>query len=110
MDDKKVEKQLSINTEEGSLEEQDVVKPKMTKDNILAAIKAAISSGDLSSQNARMMRANIGVTQADFTRKQVSEEKRKARRKAQRDARRKNRATTKGQKRTSGKRFTAPKT
>ena len=85
-----VEKQLAIDTEEGTLEERDVVKP-MTKSGILAAISSAIAAGNLPSHAARQLRLQVGVTQGDFTRKQTSKDKRKSKRKMQKKSRRKNR-------------------
>lgn len=96
------QKQLNINTEEGTVEEQDVVQPKMSRGSILAALKAAFASGDVSKSTIRRMKTDLGFTQADFTRKQTTKKQRKAKRKAQKESRRKNRGLGKGQKQTKG--------
>ncbi len=63
----------------------------VTREGILAALKEAFNEGKIRKGDLRQMRAELGVTQAYFTRKQVPAAKRKAKRKAQRVARRANR-------------------
>lgn len=94
------EKELDINTEDGTLEEKEVEQApaKMTRGNILKALAGAIANGNISSSQARQIRLDLGMTQADFTRKQPTEAQRKARRKMQKESRRRNRGLGKGQK------------
>ncbi len=87
------EKQLNIDTEAGTLEEETVEteQPKMTRSGMLAALAAAVADGNLTSQQARGMRQQLGVMQADFTKKRPTKAKRKARRAMQKASRKANR-------------------
>lgn len=106
------DKELSINTEEGTVQEQDVTKkPKMMSlRGLLSAISMAVSSGDMSTHEARKIRDQFGISQAFFTRSGRTVEQRKKKRKAQKIARRKNRGKTKGISIRKGQKFTPPKT
>lgn len=108
------EKELAINTEEGTAEEREVteqpIRPKMTLRNILNALSTAVATGDLSSHQSREMLRGFGIGQSYFTRKIKTPAERKKKRKAQTVARRKNRGKTKGISIRKGQRFTPPKT
>jgi len=67
--------------------------PKQLNNNtsILQAIATALSIGDIDQKQAKTMRANIGVTQASFTRKQTTKAQRKNRSKMQKASRKLNR-------------------
>lgn len=93
------ETQLTVDTKEGTLEEETVQKPtKPSRRSILSTIASALSMGNISTHDAQIIRSNMGITQAFFTRKQPSAAQRKARRKMQRNSRRANRGNGRGQK------------
>lgn len=73
-----------------------------TMGGLLKKVKDKVAAGELTRDMLLNLRAQFGITQADYTRKQTTKAKRKAKRISQRLARRKNRGTTKGQK-TSGR-------
>lgn len=90
-----------IEEEETSEGEEKEESPTASRNEILAAISAALADGTISSDDARHARAHLGISQAYFTRKVPSRSYRKMRRKMQRDSRRQNRTTCKrGQKQT----------
>lgn len=94
------EAQLSIDTTEGTLDDTTVTAPTRTpstKLDILSALAAAVSSGNMTAQQARSLRSSFGISQARFTRKQVSKKTRKNRRKMQAASRRANWGNGKGQ-------------
>lgn len=80
-------------TQEPDLIEQPTNESQKTfsKKEALDALIAAGKAKSLSKQQVAQMRAELGISQAYFTRKQIPKAKRKAKRKAQKLARRKNR-------------------
>ena len=82
---------------------------KLDKPDFLQLIANALKVGTITSEQAKNMRAELGVFQGEFTGKQTSKDKRKKKRKAQAAARR---VTIdkgyKGQKKHSG-RLTGPR-
>jgi len=75
--------------------------------SIMAAISAAVSSGNMSPIQANQMKAQLGITQAYFTRKTVSATKRKRLRDIQKASRKRNRGKTRGQSCRKGQRFSS---
>lgn len=65
--------------------------PKMSKYDVIRALKGAIESGHIDARRAHQIREEMGIFQSDFTKKKVSDAKRKAKRKAQKSARKKHR-------------------
>lgn len=66
-------------------------KDPITKLEIAQTLSAALKDGTLSKSQAARMRAELGISQAQFTRKQPLKSEQKAKRKAQKAARRANR-------------------
>lgn len=77
-----------------------VAKPNMQK--FLSTLAGAVSKGDVTPQQARELRQQLGITQAAFTKKKRDEAKAKNRRKMAKASKRRNRGLGKGQKRTGG--------
>lgn len=71
----------------------------------LKALADAVTNGQITAQQARAFRADLGISQSTFTKKQTTPAKRKAKRIAQKLSRRKNRGTGKGQKNSGGRRY-----
>jgi len=78
-------------TEVTATPEVDEEKQKISFGDILSSLSAAIASGGISSQQARRIRADMGIRQSYFTRKQPKTNVRRAKRKAQKAARKLNR-------------------
>lgn len=95
------QKSLDINTEEGTAEEGESVTRKTinTVEEILATLRAAVKGGQITRQQSRSFRKDLGITQAFFTRKQLTPAQRKAKRLQQKKSRKINRGRVKGQKR-----------
>lgn len=103
-------KELTIDTKEGTLVEQDIIeqpkeKQKMSIARLLEGLSLGVAGGSVSKKQAREIRSRFGVTQAYFTRKQTTPEERKKKRKAQKLARRAARGSTHSQKNGGGQRF-----
>lgn len=65
----------------------DAPKTKMGLSGFLAAVSAAVSTEQITSQQARELRSQMGINQAYFTRNRVDEKKAKSKRKSQKAAR-----------------------
>lgn len=102
-------KELSINTEEGTLVEQEITeepkKEKMSIARLLEGLSLGVAGGTVTKKQAKQIRTEFGISQAYFTRKQSTPSQRKKKRKAEKLARRANRGNTKGQKNTKGQNF-----
>lgn len=101
MEEEQIEK---IEAEESVVKEEKVEKePKLEKADILKVLANALKVGTISKEQHQQMRMELGVTQSDFTSKQVSATVRKKKRKAQKVARKITRQNGfKGQKVTKG--------
>jgi hypothetical protein len=64
---------------------------KMSKQEIVKALRGAVEDGALSGSRAKQIRQEMGIFQTDFTGKKISDKRRKAKRKAQKSARKKQR-------------------
>jgi hypothetical protein len=60
-------------------------------ETMLEALSQAVEQGNITKEQARKFRAEVGITNSHFTKKQLSEDKRKAKRKAQKAKRKANR-------------------
>ena len=98
------QKSLNIDTEQGTAEEGETLTRKAITGihQILRVLREAVENGQITSAQAKRFRADLGIQNSFFTKKQTSPAKRKAKRKAQKLARRKQRGKVKGQKRTGG--------
>lgn len=77
--------------------------PKLEKADILKMLSNALKIGTITKDQARHMREELGVNEADFTTKRVSDRVRRKKRKAQKQARKVTRQNGfKGQKMTKG--------
>jgi len=65
--------------------------PKMSKHDVIHALKGAIESGHIDASRAHQIREEMGIFNSDFTKKKVSDVKRKNKRKLQKQARKKQR-------------------
>lgn len=94
-------KSLDINTEKGTAVEGESIARKTinTVGEILSTLRAAVQGGQITRQQAKSFRRDLGITQAFFTRKQLTPAQRKAKRLQQKKSRRINRGRVKGQKR-----------
>lgn len=95
------QKSLDINTEEGTAVEGESITRKTinTVGEILSTLRAAVQGGQITRKQAKSFRKDLGITQAFFTRKQISPAKRKAKQLQQKKSRKINRGAVKGQKR-----------
>lgn len=64
---------------------------KLSKTEIMKALKDAISGGMIAPKNGKRMREEMGIFNSDFTKKKITNTKRKSKRKAQKNARKKQR-------------------
>ena len=64
---------------------------KLSKQEIVKALKGAVEDGALTGHRAKQIRQEMGIFQTEFTGKKISDAKRKAKRKAQKAARKKQR-------------------
>jgi len=78
-------------TEDAEVVQDPTSSIKPTKSEMVRALAAAVANGSLTKEQAGRMRADLGISQAIFTRKQPTRATRKAKRKAQKVARRVNR-------------------
>lgn len=99
------QKSLDIDTEKGTAVEGESIGRKTIRSvgEILKALSSAVKDGQITSKQARSFRADLGITQSFFTRKQTTPEQRKAKRLQQKKSRKINRGRVKGQKRSSGR-------
>lgn len=95
------QKSLDINTEEGTAVEGESIARKTinTVGDILKTLRGAVKSGQITRQQSKSFRKDLGIGQAFFTRKQLTPAQRKAKRLQQKKSRRINRGRVKGQKR-----------
>ena len=100
------QKSLDIDTKKGTAVEGESVVRKTIRSvgEILKTLSTAVKGGQLTAKQARSFRKDLGITQAFFTRKQITPAKRKAKRLQQRKSRKINRGKVKGQKRGGGHR------
>ena len=90
--------------EESEDEEQVIAPPKRRMDfkSALSMISSMLKGETINAKQASDLRAQIGVNNSYFTKRQITSTKRKAKRKADKLARRMNRGKVKGQKYASG--------
>lgn len=81
-----------------AINEDVVEKKRISKNDIVHSLADAVQSGMITAWQARELKAQLGVSQAYFTRKQRTKAQRKTRRKIQRASRKMNRGRVKGQK------------
>ena len=100
------QKSLDIDTEKGTAVEGESITRKTIRSvkEIMKTLSEAVKGGQITAKQARSFRADLGIGQAHFTRKQITPAARKKKRKAQRLARRKNRGKTRGQRYGGGRR------
>jgi len=61
--------------------------PKLTRREVIAALRGAVDMGQLDPKRAKQLREQMGIFQSNFTKRKERVEGRKAKRKAQRVAR-----------------------
>ena len=88
------------NTQEAEVEE--VAEEKLSFRQILTSLRAAFEGGAISKDQYKRMRAESGMPQSYFTRKQFNRKKARHKDKLQKQARKATRATLKGQKNHKG--------
>ena len=77
-------------------------KPRMNFKSALSMISSMLKGETINAKQASDLRAQIGVNNSYFTKRQITSTKRKAKRKADKLARRANRGKVQGQKYASG--------
>ena len=65
--------------------------PANKVETMLEALSQAVEQGNISKEQARQFRSEVGITNSQFTKSQPSDAKRKAKRKAQKAKRKANR-------------------
>jgi len=83
--------EIDDNVQAEENEEVSTTAPKMSKSEIIKALSLAVDRGHIGQGQLTKMRTEMGIFQSDFTRKKVSDSKRKSKRKAQKQARKKQR-------------------
>jgi len=82
---------LKIIEEAENAKAEKATAPQMSKQDVVKALSSAVEFGQLTKSSAQRIRQEMGIFQTDFTKKKVSDTKRKAKRKAQKLARKKQR-------------------
>ena len=79
-----------VKAEQAEIENEDT-ESKSSKRDMLRYVTQAAREGLISVHEKNRLRAELGIFQSDYTRKQANNKRRKAKRKQQKKARRKNR-------------------
>jgi len=92
-DFEEIDDDQAIKQIEAALDELEQDKPTvtLTKHETVKALKDAVEMGQLTPAMAKKMRQQLGIFKTDFTKKKISDSKRKATRQAQKLARKKQR-------------------
>lgn len=89
----------AVDSETLHLDDIEEETPKNTsRANIFAALRAAVSAGNMSKRQAGDIQRQLGISQSYFTRKILTRAERKAKRTMQKNSRRVNRGNGKGHK------------
>ena len=73
--------------------------------NLMTELKHLMQDNNLTKQQVKQIRQELGFFQGTYTKKQLSQQERKAKRSIQKTSRKKNRIKTKGQKNSKGARY-----